>query len=404
MRILIVGGAGYIGSHTVRECRRAGHDPVVFDNLSHGNAAAVEGVEVIEGDLHDARAVRSAFENYRFDAVFHFAAFTSVPESVAKPALYYHNNVAGSLNLISAVIEAGIERFVFSSTAATYGDPLEVPIPESHPTQPVNPYGRSKLLVESMLSEISKKHPLRYIALRYFNAAGADLAGDIGEDHGDRESHLIPLLLLNALGRRPEFKIFGTDYDTPDGTCIRDFVHVTDLARAHLLALDKMDQHPNQAFNLGASEGFSVRQVVDEVARVAGREYPLTVVETDRRPGDPAVLVASNHRARELLGWTPQFSDLRTIVESAWAWHRSHPSGYGSRPSRQATDEKSERFGAIATRLGFVDQDDVQRALQRQTQESENGHRDKLIGLHMLEMGLLSTSQLIEILREYEEE
>lgn len=404
MRVLIVGGAGYIGSHTVRECRRAGFEPVVFDNFGFGNAAAVEGVEQIAGDLHDPRSLRSAFENYRFDAVFHFAAFASVPESVARPAMYYHNNVAGTLNLVNAMIEAGVERLVFSSTAATYGDPIEVPITESHPTSPVNPYGRSKLLVESMLAEIAAKQPIRYIALRYFNAAGADLAGDIGEDHGDSESHLIPLLLLNALGRRKLFKIFGTDYDTPDGTCVRDFVHVTDLARAHLLALERIDEHGNQAFNLGSSEGFSVRQMVNEVERVIGSEYSLNVEEAERRPGDPGILVASNHRAREILGWNPQFSDLQTIVGSAWAWHRSHPNGFGSRPARLSADAKSERFGAIAVRLGFLEEADVQRALDRQATEADGSNRDKLIGLHMLELGLLSTSQLIEILREYEDE
>ncbi len=401
MKVLVVGGAGYIGSHAVRECRRAGIEPVVFDNFSNGNRPSVDGVEVIEGDLLDPRTLRSAFENNQFDAVFHFAASCSVPESVAKPELYYHNNVAGSLNLVHAMLEAGVERLVFSSTAATYGDPEEVPIPEGHPTRPVNPYGASKLLVERMLSDISEKHPIRYIALRYFNAAGADLSGDIGEDHAE-ESHLIPLIFYTALGKREVFKIFGTDYHTPDGSCIRDFVHVTDIAQAHLLALDLIDVQPNQAINLGSSTGYSVREVIDEAMRVVGGKINIETAE--RRPGDPPVLVASNERARELLGWEPKFSELPMILESAWRWHRTHPNGYTSSGST-ASEEQSgstELFGDIAVRLGHVTEEDVARALERQKTEGEIGHAHKLLGMHMLELGILSTSQLIEILKYYE--
>lgn len=400
MRVLVVGGAGYIGSHAVRECRRAGLEPVVFDNLSTGNRESVEGVELIEGDLLDPRALRSTFENDAFDAVFHFAASASVPESVAKPALYYHNNVAGSLNLVHAMLEAGVERLIFSSTAATYGDPVEVPIPETHPTRPVNPYGASKLLVERMLTDISEKHPLRYIALRYFNAAGADLSGDIGEFHRE-ESHLIPLVFHTALGKRELFKIFGNDYETPDGSCIRDFVHVTDIARAHLLALEILDEHPNQAINLGSSTGYSVREVIDESRRIVG-DLPIRVEEAPRREGDPPVLVASNTRAREVLGWEPQLSELTTILETAWRWHYRHPDGYGMSAPASAERESSERFGDLAVRLGHVTEEDVERALERQQRESEDGRSHKLIGMHMLELGLLSTSQLIEILKKYE--
>lgn len=400
MKVLVVGGAGYIGSHAVRECRRAGIEPVVFDNFSTGNARSVEGVDVIEGDLLEPRTLRSAFENDPFDAVFHFAASCSVPESVAKPELYYHNNVAGTLNLVHAMLNAGVERLVFSSTAATYGDPLEVPIPEHHPTRPVNPYGASKLFAERMISDIAERHPIRYISLRYFNAAGADLSGDIGEDHAE-ESHLIPLVLHTALGKRPDITIFGTDYDTPDGSCIRDFVHVTDIAKAHLLALSVLDSQPNQTINLGSSTGYSVREVIDEASRVVGAEIP--VREAARRAGDPAVLVASNDRAREVLGWEPELSDLPIVLETAWRWHRGHPNGYAGRDrSSEVTKKRSELFGDIAIRLGHVSEEDVARALERQKEEMDIGHDHKLIGMHMLEMGLLSTSQLIEILKYYE--
>lgn len=401
MKVLVVGGAGYIGSHTVRECRRSGIEPVVFDNFSTGNRESVAGVEVIEGDLLDPRTLRSTFQNNEFDAVFHFAASASVPESVAKPELYYHNNVAGSLNLVHAMLEAGVERLIFSSTAATYGDPEEVPMPETHPTRPVNPYGASKLLVERMLSDICEKHPLRYIALRYFNAAGADLSGDIGEDHAE-ESHLIPLIFYTALGKRQIFKIFGTDYETPDGSCIRDFVHVTDIAKAHLLALDVIDEQPNQAINLGSSTGYSVREVIEESQRVVG-DLKISVEEESRRAGDPPVLVASSDRARTVLGWNPQLSELPMILETAWRWHRGHPNGYAGSGDRKAVSETStELFGDIAARLGHVSEEDVARALERQKEEVDIGHAHKLLGMHMLEMGMLSTSQLIEILKYYE--
>ena len=401
MKVLVVGGAGYIGSHAVRECRRTGIEPVVFDNFSTGNRGAVAGVEVIEGDLLDPRTLTSTFENHKFDAVFHFAASASVPESVARPEMYYHNNVAGSLNLVHAMLEAGVERLVFSSTAATYGDPEEVPIPETHPTRPVNPYGASKLFVERMLADISEKHPLRYIALRYFNAAGADLSGDIGEDHAE-ESHLIPLVFYTALGKRDIFKIFGNDYETPDGSCIRDFVHVTDIAKAHLLALNVIDQHPNQAINLGSSTGYSVREVIDESQRVVG-DLSINVAEAARREGDPPILVASNDRAKSILGWKPQLSELPMILETAWRWHRGNPNGYSSDRGAPAAAQKStELFGDIAVRLGHVSEEDVARALERQTGEADVGHAHKLLGMHMLELGLLSTSQLIEILKYYE--
>ncbi|MEE8142779.1 MAG: UDP-glucose 4-epimerase GalE [Planctomycetota bacterium] len=403
MKVLVVGGAGYIGSHTVRELRRAGMEPVVFDNFSAGNLESIKGVELVHGDLLDPRSIRAVMENFHFDAVFHFAAHCSVPESVQRPADYYRNNVGGTLNLINALLEAGVERLVFSSTAAVYGNPKEIPIPEQHSTEPVNPYGRSKLVVEQMLADICARHPLRYSALRYFNAAGADHAGDIGEDHKN-ESHIVPLVLLTALGRRQFFKIFGTDYETPDGTCIRDFVHVNDIAQAHILALEKLDDNPNQVYNLGSGEGYSVKELVQEAQRLV--DLPISVVNAERRPGDPPVLVASNDKARQVLGWRPKYSDMEEILQTAWNWHRKHPEGFHSQytPLAERESHTTQLFGDIAIRLGFLNEADVVKALERQTQEMEQGTQHKLIGMHLLEMGLLSTSQLIEVLKYYEEQ
>ncbi len=325
MQILVVGGAGYIGSHIVRELIRAGHQPVVLDNFSEGHRESVSGVPILQGDLLHPQSLRAAFATTQFDAVFHFAAHASVPESMAQPLKYYSNNVAGSLNLVNAMVAAKVEKLVFSSTAAVYGDPEQVPMPEDHPKRPVNPYGDSKLLIEHMLASIASRHPVRYLALRYFNAAGADPDGDIGEDHAN-ESHLIPRLLLTALGKFEKFMVFGTDYDTRDGSCVRDFVHVNDIARAHVLGLDLLDRAPNQSINLGSSQGFSVKEVVAESQRLIGTELPVELAE--RRPGDPPTLIASNEKAKQLLGWQPLRSDLRTVIESAWNWHRTHPDGY----------------------------------------------------------------------------
>lgn len=403
MKVLVVGGAGYIGSHAVRECLQRGIEPVVFDNLSTGNAPSVEGIDLIQGDLHSARDLKSTFESKKFDAVFHFAASCSVPESMQNPALYFHNNVAGTLNLVEAMLAAGVHKLIFSSTAAVYGDPQETPIPEDHPKSPVNPYGESKLLVEKILSAIAEKHPLRYVALRYFNAAGADPAGGIGEAH-EQESHLIPLIFQTALGIRSTFKIFGTDYETPDGTCIRDFVHVTDIARAHLLALEKIDQLPRSAYNLGSSDGYSVQEVIDEAMTLSGISIP--VIEEGRREGDPPVLVASNDLARTELGWSPEHSELTDILETAWKWHSANPHGYGgiSGGAPGARESSTELFGDVAVRLGLVSKEDVERALEKQRKEAATGADHKMIGMHMLEMGILSTSQLIEILQHYEQD
>ncbi len=399
MRILVVGGAGYIGSHCVLESLRAGHEVVVLDDLRTGHREAISEVELIEGSTHEPRVLRSVFESYRFDAVFHLAASCSVPESVKIPALYYHNNLAGTLNLVEAMLEAGVTKLIHSSTAAVYGDPDEVPIPETHPLRPVNPYGDSKKLIEDALAAIAKQHPLEHVCLRYFNAAGADPSGLLGEDHSD-ESHLIPLLLQCALGTRDQFKIFGKDWDTPDGTCVRDFVHVTDIARAHLLGLEKIAEVAGQSINLGSSHGASVREVIEVAKATTGIDFH--IVEEGRRDGDPATLLASNEKARALLGWTPEHSELSFIVETAWRWHRTHPSGYGSEVAPLGSG--ATLFGDLAIKLGFVSREDVSRVLEEQDRLKKSGRGHKMMGLCMVEMGLLSTSQLVEILRQYEKD
>ncbi|MGB1661910.1 MAG: UDP-glucose 4-epimerase GalE [Planctomycetota bacterium] len=398
MKLLIVGGAGYIGSHCVLESLRAGHEVVVLDDLRTGHREAIGDVDLVEGSLHQPNVLRSVFETHQIDAVFNLAASCSVPESVHNPGLYYHNNLAGTLNLAAAMVEAGVTRLVHSSTAAVYGDPDEVPIPENHRMQPVNPYGDSKRLVECTLTEMSKAHDLKHVCLRYFNAAGADASGLIGEDHAD-ESHLIPILLQCALGHRSHFTIFGSDWETRDGSCIRDFVHVTDIARAHLMALERIDDLAGESINLGSSHGASVREVVDIAKRVTGCEFE--VREEGRRDGDPAVLLASNEKASTLLGWTPDNSDLDFIMETAWRWHRTHPSGYGS-DFRQIPGQKS-RFGELAVKLGFVTEQDIDRVLIEQDKIRSEGRGHKMMGLCMVEMGLISTTQLVEILRHYDD-
>ncbi len=319
MRILVTGGAGYIGSHTAKLLAANGHEPVVFDDLSQGHDRAVKWGPLERGTLSDPDRLAEVFASRPVDAVVHFAASALVGESMSNPTKYFRNNTVATLNLLDAMRAAGVGTIVFSSTCATYGDPVRVPIDESHPQAPVNPYGESKLMVEKLLRWYGDAYGLRWMALRYFNAAGADPDGEIGEDH-DPESHLIPLVIDAARGTRPPVKIFGTDYPTPDGTAIRDYVHVMDLADAHLRALDRLGAGtPSQAINLGTGRGQSVREVVDTVARVGGRMVP--AIESPRRPGDPPELVAAPARAREVLGWTCQYGDLETIVRHAWAWH-----------------------------------------------------------------------------------
>ncbi|MEO8483929.1 MAG: UDP-glucose 4-epimerase GalE [Acidobacteriota bacterium] len=320
MRILITGGAGYIGSHTAKFLAAAGHTPVVFDDMSQGHEWAVKWGALERGSLSDPARLVEVFAAHKIDAVVHFAASALVGESMTNPTKYFRNNTVATLNLLDAMHEAGVGTIVFSSTCATYGDPLRVPLDETHPQTPVNPYGESKLMIEKMLRWYGEAYGLRWIALRYFNAAGADPEGEIGENH-DPESHLIPLVIGAAQGTRPPIKIFGTDYATPDGTAVRDYIHVMDLADAHLRALDRLAAGTSsQAINLGTGIGHSVRQVVDTVARVSGRTVP--VIESERRPGDPAELVAAPARARDVLGWTCRYADLETIVRHAWAWHQ----------------------------------------------------------------------------------
>ncbi len=323
--ILVVGGAGFIGSHMVRALHQAGEDVLVLDNLEKGHLAALRGAPLVKADLRDRGALDQVFSDHDIEAVLHFAAYIEVGESVQNPARYYENNVLGSLNLAQAAVTAGVKQFVFSSTAAVYGEPVEVPIPEGHPKKPTNPYGNTKLAVERMLRDFDPAYGLKSVCLRYFNAAGSDPDGTIGEDHRP-ETHLIPRILLHLLGQG-DFKVFGNDYDTPDGTCVRDYVHVVDLATAHLLALRYLrDGGRSSVFNLGNGQGHSVNQVLEAVRIVTG--LPLHPQVVPRRPGDPARLVASSDRARSVLGWEPQFSGLETMIAHAWAWTSQHPNGY----------------------------------------------------------------------------
>ena len=320
LNVLVVGGAGYIGSHMVKNLCGRGVNVTTFDNLCSGHRDAVLGGEFIEGDLADRAALERVFAARRYDAVMHFASFIEVGESVRLPAKYYRNNVSNTLNLLECMQAAGVEQFIFSSTAAIFGTPQRVPIDETHPTNPINPYGRSKLMVEQMLADLARAHGLRSVCLRYFNAAGADPDGQLGERHNP-ETHLIPLVLQAASGRRPFMSVFGTDYDTPDGTCIRDYVHVTDLCEAHWLALQSLAQGAgSQAYNLGNGDGFSVFEVIDTVRKVTGREF--TVKHETRRAGDPSRLVADSSAARQKLGWVPKYPSLQTIVEHAWAFEQ----------------------------------------------------------------------------------
>lgn len=327
--ILVVGGAGYIGSHMVKDLLRADYPVVVLDNLSTGHRELVPGGDFIEGDLGDSALLDQVFSKHKIDAVMHFAAFSLVGESVKQPLIYYRNNVARTVELLAAMQRHDVNRFIFSSTAAVYGEPVTTLINEEHPKQPTNPYGAGKMAVERMLADCSNAHGLRYVALRYFNAAGADAEGGIGERH-EPESHLIPLVLQTATGEREAIQIYGEDYPTPDGTCLRDYVHVSDLTQAHLLALESLlGDGANDIFNLGNSKGYSVREVIDIAHRVTAR--PITVRSAARRPGDPAVLVADSSKIRRSLGWQPRYEQLETIIASAWNWHQQEATRKGVR-------------------------------------------------------------------------
>lgn len=327
MNILVTGGAGYIGSHVGEELQKSGFTPIVYDNLSTGHAAAVpEDVQLVEGDIHDVTFTRHIMEQFNIDAVMHFAASSLVGESMENPAKYYFNNVEGSLHLLEAMRGAGVDRMVFSSTAAVYGEPEQVPINENSRLNPTNVYGRTKLMIEKMLADYDMAYEMRYVALRYFNAAGASLSGKIGEDHNP-ESHLIPLVLKTAQGVRSQVAVFGTDYPTADGTCVRDYIHVCDLAKAHVLALQHlMRGGASRVYNLGSENGFSVRQIIDSAKKVTGVDF--TVVEEERRAGDPAVLIASSAKIRQELGWVPEHSSVQEVISTAWQWHQQHPHGY----------------------------------------------------------------------------
>ncbi|MBQ6554690.1 MAG: UDP-glucose 4-epimerase GalE [Firmicutes bacterium] len=330
MNVLVCGGAGYIGSHTVYELIEQGHSVVVADNLVKGHKAAVhKDAKLCVGDLRDAEFMDKVFSENKIDAVIDFAAFSLVGESVSEPLKYFDNNVYGTVRLLEAMNRAGVKKIVFSSTAATYGEPESIPISENDRTFPTNPYGESKLTVEKILKWSDRAYGIKYVALRYFNAAGAHISGEIGEDHSP-ESHLIPIILQAAMGVREKIAIFGTDYDTADGTCVRDYIHVTDLADAHIKALEKLERDNGSGiYNLGNGTGFSVREVIEEAKRVTQR--PIKVVEEARRPGDPATLIASSKKAMDELGWKPRYNSLEKIISTAWKWHIGHPEGYGDK-------------------------------------------------------------------------
>lgn len=319
MKVLVCGGAGYIGSHMVRQLQASGHETIVFDNLSTGHREAIEGVVLIAGDLRDPLALRELFAGHEFDAVIHFCARSLVGESLNEPYAYYENNVVGTLNLLQAMRLAGVTKLVFSSTAAVFGNPAKLPIDEEHATNPINPYGASKLMVERILFDAARSYGLRSVALRYFNAAGADVQGGIGESHTP-ETHLIPNIIRAALGLGEVLQVFGVDYATRDGTCIRDYVHVNDLALAHLKAVKFLESRDGaHVFNLGNGEGFTVLEMIEAARQVTRAKIDFKCAP--RRVGDPPVLVASSVKARDQLGWVPMFSSIHAIIESAWHWH-----------------------------------------------------------------------------------
>lgn len=327
--ILVIGGAGYIGSHMLMRLREAGVDHVVFDNFEQGHRGALLDSPFVEGDLRNADDLERAFATHDVDLVMHFAAYISVGESVREPSKYWRNNTAGVLTLLDTMRAHGVSKFVFSSTAAIFGEPQYVPIDEVHPKNPTNPYGQTKLAVERMLDEFDAAYGLKSVCLRYFNAAGADPEGRIGEDHHPEE-HLIPVAMLSALGKRPPMKIFGDDYDTPDGTCVRDYIHILDLAEAHLRAVEHLRADgDSRRYNLGNGQGFSVKQIIDATSRVIGIPVPHEL--GPRRPGDPAKLIASSAKIRSEWGWAPRYTSVGEIIETAWNWHRHHPQGYADR-------------------------------------------------------------------------
>jgi len=329
MKVLVAGGAGYIGSHTVKALKQVGHEPLIYDNGGRGHKVVAEilGVPAVWADLDDAATLGKTLGEFAPDCVMHFAAYAYVGESVHEPLMYYHNNVATTVNVLECMKAAGVGRFVFSSTCATYGDPDTVPITEDEPQTPVSPYGQSKLMVEHVLRDLAASDDdFRYAALRYFNACGCDPDGQLGEDH-DPETHLIPVIFEALLGRRPKLTVFGTDYPTDDGTCVRDYIHVADLADAHIKAMGALGEHREIKVNLGTGRGFSVREIIKAAEAVTGREVP--VAYGPRRAGDAIALYADPSAAKRLLGWEARFKDPAEIIRTAWAWHEKHPHGYG---------------------------------------------------------------------------
>ena len=317
--VLVTGGAGYIGAHACKALSLAGYLPITYDNLVYGHSEAVKWGPLEKGDINDQRQLEAVLRKYDPTAVMHFAAYAYVGESVENPAKYYRNNAAGTLSLLESMKKCGIGRIIFSSTCATYGMPQHIPIPEDHPQNPINPYGRSKLMIEWILQDFAAAYGIKFVSLRYFNAAGADPDAEIGEKH-DPETHLIPLVLDTALGKRDCLEIYGNDYDTPDGTCIRDYIHVTDLAAAHVLALDYLcGGGSSNIFNLGNGSGFSVREVLSAASRITGRNIPYR--EAARRPGDPPVLIGSAEKIINVLGWEAAYNSLEAIIKTAWLWH-----------------------------------------------------------------------------------
>jgi UDP-glucose 4-epimerase len=325
MRVLVCGGAGYIGSNMTAMLADAGLEPIVLDSLNTGHRSAVQNAEFVEGDLADYELLAETLSKFNIEAVMHFVALIEVGESVQEPLRYYQNNLTNTQTLLSAMEAAGVQKFVFSSTAAVYGMPKQVPITEEAPKEPINPYGETKWAAERMCHYQSQTGKLRYAALRYFNACGAGSNCKLGEDHRP-ESHLIPLTIQTAMRKRGEIEIYGTDYPTPDGTCIRDYIHVEDLCRAHLLALEKLDEQSALIYNLGNNTGYSVRNVIETVKRVSGEDF--RVIEADRRPGDAAILTSDATKAKTELGWEPRFSRLEQIISTAWQWHNKYPNGY----------------------------------------------------------------------------
>ena len=322
--ILVVGGAGYIGSHMVKDLLRAGYEVVTMDNLSTGHRELLPGGIFFEGNLGDGKLLDRIFSEYQISAVMHFAAYSLVGDSMQDPIAYYRNNIAGTIELLAGMVRHNVKHFIFSSSAAVYGEPVEIPIKEDHPCNPTNPYGTTKVAVEQLLNDCDYAYGLKSVSLRYFNAAGADKSGKIGERHRN-ETHLIPLVLEVATDRRENIKIFGANYPTPDGTCIRDYIHVSDLTSAHLLALKSLLSGGDSAvYNLGNNRGYSVREVIELARKVTGK--PIPAIEADKRPGDPAILIASSDQIKKTLGWKPEYEDLETIIKTAWKWHQKEAS------------------------------------------------------------------------------